>query len=241
MGVSRAEVILAYRLLLGREAEAESVINFHMNSVDLNELRERFIGSREFVRKSQLGRVKLNVLPLDLPKIEVDTDATNDQLVSGIAKVKATWTDLGILKPHFSVLTNPEFLPENLAQGIDKFWDSGEVETTRVQRILERHEFADLSDKTCVEFGCGVGRVTMGLARRFSQVHGYDISAGHLAYAKQRAQDIGINNVVFHQCSENILEDIQPCDVFYSRIVFQHNPPIIITQLIKKALRGLRP
>ena len=38
-----------------------------------------------------------------------------------------------------------------------------------------------------------------------------------------------------------LLGDLEPCDVFYSRIVFQHNPPPVIAELIRNALKALRP
>jgi SAM-dependent methyltransferase len=238
MPVSRDEVIMAYNVFLDREPESESAIGAYMNSRNLDTLLQTF---RDLLIKSRPAEAKPGRLPLDLPKIEVETDASAEQLAGSVARIKAAWTHLGVAKPHFSVLTDPRFLPENLDGSIELFFSTGEDEAAGIQRILERHGLVSLSAKTCVEYGCGVGRVTTGLARRFSKVHAYDISSEHLAYAQRRARETGVDNVVFHLCSENILEDIDQCDFFYSRIVFQHNPPVIITQLIKKALRGLNP
>ena len=34
--------------------------------------------------------------------------------------------------------------------------------------------------------------------------------------------------------------DFEPCDVFYSRLVLQHNPPPIIGEVIRRLIRSLR-
>jgi SAM-dependent methyltransferase len=124
---------------------------------------------------------------------------------------------------------------------MDDFWRTGQREATYVANIARRHGDGDLGDKNCVEVGCGVGRVTMGLARHYATVHAYDISAAHLALARQRSQETTTTNVVFHLCSDDPLAPLECCDLFYSTIVFQHNPPVIITRLIRNALQSLKP
>ena len=244
MAVSKDEVTWAYRMILGREPESDDVVRMQMTSQNLSSLREGFLRSPEFAR-TMIGSSTIcpqaPIMPLDLPRNEIEHVATASQLAECIAKIKAAWSHLGIARPHFSVLTDKRFLPENLDENLDKFWASGDAESDQVESMLARHGFTSLSTKTCVEYGCGVGRVTVGLACRFGQVHGYDISQGHLALAEQRAQKVGVSNCRFHLCSDNILNSLEACDFFYSRIVFQHNPPPIIHQLIRNVLRALKP
>ena len=245
MPVSREEVLWCYRNLLKRNPESEAALNSHLGNKSFRQLVEGFVRSPEFADKTRPSVPppvrKDRFYPLNLKGMEVDTEATTEQLVQAFGKVKTAWTHLGTVKPHFSVITDQQFLPANIGDSIDRFWASGEAEATDVQRILERQKFSDLSRKTCVEYGCGVGRVTMGLARRFRTTHGYDISNGHLAHARQRAQQIAQRNVVFHQCSNDLLADLEKCDFFYSRIVFQHNPPPIIAELIRQSLKAVNP
>lgn len=210
----------------------------------LRVLRERLAPSRfSFTGLCEVQDLpnRFNVLRPDFTKLEVDTDASDDQLTACLEKIRAAWTHLGIVKPHWSVLTHNEFLPENLAGSIDAFYASGEGESAGIENILARHDCFSLSEKICLEYGSGVGRVTMGLARRFAWVHGYDISPGHLSHAAERAQEIGLTNITFHLCSENLLTQLNECDVAYSRIVFQHNPPPVQNRLIKNLLGALKP
>lgn len=54
----------------------------------------------------------------------------------------------------------------------------------------------------CVELGCGVGRVTVPLAKRFVQAIGLDISSAHLRVAQEHARAIGIQtsrSLISHQ------------------------------------------
>lgn len=239
MTVSRDDVIFAYRLLLNRLPESEAVISEHARAEDLPALLAGFLRSREFLRKSP-GPVG-GRLPLDLPAQDIDTDATDADTVRCLAEIRKIWTQLGINRPHFSVLTDRRFLPENISGSLDHFWQTGQMEAARVVNAARRYGSGNPANHTCVEFGCGVGRVTIDLARQYAVVHAYDISATHLAHARRRAHDNGLTNIVFHHCGDDPLATLEPCDLYYSVIVFQHNPPVIISRLIRSALRTLKP
>jgi SAM-dependent methyltransferase len=75
-------------------------------------------------------------------------------------------------------------------------------------------------DGTCVEIGCGAGRLTMHLANDFAKVFAIDVSEGMLEYARKR---INLQNVEF-QLSDGVRID-QPSnsvDAVFSAHVFQH-------------------
>jgi SAM-dependent methyltransferase len=241
MTVTRDEVIWSYRTILGREPESEDVVKVHLQSNDFSALRESFLRSPDFVGDRALATKPsgLALLPLDLPRNEIEHDASLTQISQCLGKIKSAWSHLGITRPHFSVLTDRKFLPENLTENVDKFWASGEREAAEIERILAGIGFVDLAKKNCVEYGCGVGRVTTGLARRFGRVDAYDISQGHLTQAELRALAVGADNIHYHLCADSVLEELTPCDFLYTKLVLQHNPPPIIVQLVKRALRSL--
>lgn len=239
MTVSRDEVIFAYRLLLNRLPESEAVIAEHSRAEDLRTLLGGFMRSPEFLQNAP-GPIG-GRLPLDLAPLEVDTDATDEVAARCLAEIRRTWTQLGIDRPHFSVLTERRFMPEKISDSLEQFWQTGELEAVKVAKIAQRHGGGNPAQQTCVEFGSGVGRVTIGLARLYARVHAYDISATHLAHARRRAQDAGVHNIVFHHCADDPLAALQPCDLYYSAIVLQHNPPVIISRLIRAALGSLNP
>ena len=96
-------------------------------------------------------------------------------------------------------------------------------------------------DWTCFELGCGVGRVTASLAKRFKHVIASDISHPHLRLASEHLHSKGVGNVTFLQLkSLETLKNLEPFDIFYSVIVLQHNPPPLIYRLLQLILDKVR-
>lgn len=244
-GVTRQDVVWCYRHLLGREPESERVVEAGTLTPDFKKLVLGFISSQEFIAK----HASVNLagfgwglcLPHVLDELAIDIDATPAELAQCAAKIKDTWQHLGGEKAHFSVLTDDSFLPQNLHGSIDAFWASGESETAQAILALSQFGAAPLEQKVCVEYGCGVGRVTVNLAKSFEFVHAYDISRNHLDYARARARELGAGNIAFHECAHDFRVALEPCDFFYSIIVLQHNPPPVILELIRIALNALKP
>jgi SAM-dependent methyltransferase len=158
-------------------------------------------------------------------------------------RVREAWTHMGVARPHHSVLSGRDYLPQFINKdSIDRFYASGAREAATINTILRRHGFCHPESKICVEYGCGLGRVTFALANIFKKVHGYDISTTHLTSAERHASDTGIHNIDFHLCSADLVsKNLEDCDFFYSRIVFQHNPPPLMRELIATSLKSLRP
>jgi SAM-dependent methyltransferase len=240
MGISAEAVAWGYRFFLGREPESAQAIHSHLGAKDEAHLAKELMRSPEFAaRRRQLGLQPTFELK-ELARLDIDAEGTPAQLGACLAKIKASWSHLGAETPHFSVLTDERFMPEGLTEALQDFWATGRSEAERTVRTFERHGLT-LSGKTCVEYGCGVGRVTTPLSRSFARIDAYDISPSHLALAQQRARELGVGNVRFHECAVDSIVALERCDAFYSRFVFQHNPPPVITELTRNALRALKP
>jgi len=240
MPVGRDLVVKAYLLILGRYPESEEAISNHMRHANIKILRRALFDSNEFRRSLAVPEAR-EKLPVALPHAHVETDATDEIIQRCLERIASSWTHLGKERAHFSVLTDNAFLPANLDGNIDEFWKSGIAEAKQVLSILQRHGFDRSTEKTCVELGCGVGRVTFGFAKHFAKVHAYDISETHLAIAEERNLHVEkSNNITWHQCGRASLTTFESCDFFYSRIVLQHNPPVIIARLIENALMSLK-
>ena len=239
MGVSADAVTWGYRFFLGRDPESKEVVATHRGAKDEMHLAQALMSSAEFAARQRHFLVRPVEIP-ELAHLEVESEATPAETSACLEKIKAAWSHLGAVAPHFSVLTDKRFLPDNLPEAIDDFWESGRLEAERAVRTLARHGFA-FPGKTCVEYGCGVGRLTTALSRSFARVDAYDISAAHLDLARQRARELAVTNVRFHECSGNLLGEVEACDAFYTRLVLQHNPPPVIAELIRNALKALRP
>lgn len=98
-----------------------------------------------------------------------------------------------------------------------EFYQAGEAQW---REFSARWEQFGLNRESCLEIGCGAGRMTKALASSFGHVHGVDVSPGMIEYAKQRVRE---PNVDFYlgDGRRMPLQDASVTAVF-STHVFQH-------------------
>ncbi len=239
--IDREAVTWGYRLFLDREPESATIVSGKALRHDSTaQLRNAFVNSLEFKRKNPaivVNRISGFEKPMKVARVQEERD-----LNALFERVQAVWTHLGETEPHWSVLSAKEYQQQQIGSGIDKFYNSGKPEVTRIFRTLERNEIDSSRLKTCMEYGCGLGRVTRWLADEFSVVHGIDISKAHLAHADDYFKRLGMENVKLHHL-QNVrdIEAIPKVDLIYSRIVLQHNPPPIMSFIITSFMRCLKP
>jgi SAM-dependent methyltransferase len=219
-----------YRGTLGRSSQADRVARSFVDWV------------RQVGRLSDLTcPVAVDgALPVFVPKLEVETSARPDELRQMWNVVRQAWESLGKERPFHSVLTEDHYLPRQLDEAQAQFWQSGEIEAGALAGYLADLGLVKLNDASLLEYGCGVGRVTVPLAGLVKQVTAYDLSEPHLKLARKRAALSGRSNVRIVLLDNPIDTDFEPCDIFYSRIVLQHNPPPIIAHVLSRLIRSLR-
>jgi len=242
MPVSREEAVYAYRLILGREPESEKVIQDAMRAADIGHLREVFLGSPEFVGKYGAGLG--NTLPIGRffgeTGAEDDLRCSDEDLQAMFDRIAIAWQEFGRTEPHWSVIVSDAYRQENLSANIDRFYESGRGDIDVHFNFLRRAGLPS-SFERALDFGCGVGRLTLALAPFARQAVGVDISPPHLKLAEERAHQCGIGNVRFDALeSVDKLDRYEDFDLVISRIVLQHNPPPVMAALFRKLLQALR-
>jgi 2-polyprenyl-3-methyl-5-hydroxy-6-metoxy-1,4-benzoquinol methylase len=133
-------------------------------------------------------------------------------------------------------INEDKYLKKNLDKNnIEAFYKTGKVIMAQIENTLRRcGEWNTLNRNNCMEYGCGVGRVTIQLAKEFEIVTALDISQGHLELAKKRMDALEIKNVKLQRVdSLNIFEYLPKYNFIFSIIVLQHNPPPIIARIIE--------
>ncbi|MDR2210035.1 MAG: class I SAM-dependent methyltransferase [Spirochaetaceae bacterium] len=166
----------------------------------------------------------------------VEYNTTTEKLERIFAHIEGEWEKYGKDETYWSVLTDPNFLKKELNDvALENFYNSGKNDLNRIEITLQRcGEWDTLPKDSCLEYGCGVGRVTFQLSSIFNSVSGIDISPGHIALAGNRLKDLGIKNVSLRTIHK--LKDLQSFDKYnfiYSVIVLQHNPPPIIACILR--------
>jgi 2-polyprenyl-3-methyl-5-hydroxy-6-metoxy-1,4-benzoquinol methylase len=230
----------AYRLILLREPESEAAVEQLAAAGSPREMRDVLLRSAELRGQSGFP-VQTAMTGLEPPQpVQLDvTDAERERLFS---MVHSVWRQLGKDKPHWSVLSSNEFLPENMGTRSEAFYETGEWHVQLVMRTLERNGLAVPAEGTCLDYGCGLGRLSFALARRFRLVAGADVSEVHLDIARREAEHRGIGNVTWHHVADvRSVKALPDADLLVSLIVLQHNPPPVMRELFARMLGRLRP
>jgi 2-polyprenyl-3-methyl-5-hydroxy-6-metoxy-1,4-benzoquinol methylase len=180
--------------------------------------------------------------PLDWGPMSIVLDVNHADLESMHDHINDTWAQLGNEEPHWSVLTHPKFKTASIAQYNEEFFETGRKNIGDFRAFVCRSGLNLPRNAVCLELGCGVGRLTRWLSPLFARVIAADISATHLEIAKTSVAQHGIQNVVFHQLRTlKEFDQLEEFDVFFSVIVFQHNPPPVIAHMLRAVLSRLRP
>ena len=228
----------AYLLFLGREPENDRVVQQALAYGSVARLRAAFIDSPEF--RGSVGARPI-LVPVGAAPLDVEWRADPLRAAAMLDYVRQTWTRLGDDKPHWSVLSHDEFAPGRIGQTADLFFASGSKDHDDLVAMLRRHGLRPEHLPRLFEFGCGLGRVTAHLARSFSHVTACDVSRTHLAQAMAVIERAGIRNVDLHLVQSDEFGMTAPFDLWFSRLVLQHNPPPIVALVLRRALTMLAP
>lgn len=149
-----------------------------------------------------------------------------------IKKIQQNWEYIAKKDPFWGVWSKNEMLGGKWNSHIDEFFLGGEKEIENYLGILENHNIPINFKGDCLDFGCGMGRVTNALAKHFRFVTGVDISKTMLEKANLYKKT---DNIEFILNESNNLSKIEKQFAFiYTNIVLQHiNPKNSIKYLIE--------
>ena len=132
------------------------------------------------------------------------------------------WNKLAKIDPLWAVLTAPE--KKNNRWSIDEFFADGlSTVAAAIKEITAQYPALRLG--SALDFGCGVGRLTQGLAHHFEHVTGVDISEEMLVHAR-RFNGHGKRVAYVHNPRSDLhLFATGQFDLVYSLITLQHMEP----------------
>ena len=122
----------------------------------------------------------------------------------------------------------------------ERFYDGGEKQLAQLTAAIEDYTGFTLEGRRALDFGCGVGRLALPLAKRCEHVYGLDVSDSILEAADRNAKRMGLENV------EWLMPDGLPqlsghYDLVVSHFVFQHIPSREGERVFTMLVQGLRP
>lgn len=231
------DVVWLYRNLLEREPESEAVVQ-GMIGTRLGDLMLSFLDSEERARR------RIGLLNERYRKAwaggAVDIDASPDTLAALFETARRTWSRLGESEPYWSVMTDPAYRASVLDEGAQAhFFQTGAEDVTAFTAACERNGIVLNRSGRVVDFGCGVGRLGVHLARLFDRYLGVDISPAHLAEARIRLE--AVTGRADFRLLDDFLGEDESCDCVFSVLVLQHNAPPVMAELLRVLVARLRP
>lgn len=128
------------------------------------------------------------------------------------------WSVIADTHPYYGVLTNERYLNPG-ADDLADFFSTGEGDISYMHAVIER-VLGPFAPRSALDFGCGVGRLLLPLARIAGTATGVDIADGMLKLARTHAENAGVQ--------AELVKEI-PADVAFdwvnTSIVLQHIPP----------------
>lgn len=154
-----------------------------------------------------------------------------------LEKLKNTWEELARRDALSAILTDDSRTGRRW--NIAEFMATGDAEVHTVMSHLEKIGHAPDLSGTALDFGCGVGRLTQALARRFASVVGIDISQQMIRQAESVNQ---YPNCRYAAGTTSRLPFENASFAFiYSNIVLQHVPRRLATNYLQEFVRLLVP
>jgi SAM-dependent methyltransferase len=148
------------------------------------------------------------------------------------------WEAFGKTDPLFGILSDPA--KHGGRWDVEEFFESGAAHVGNLFDVLASVD-VEAGGGTCLDFGCGVGRLTAPLSERFDRTVGVDVAPSMI----QRARE-------FHRARRNCefvvnrAADLQqfPAGTFdfvHSCLVLQHIAPDISLGYVREFLRIAKP
>jgi len=211
--LNKSDIVFLYRKLLNRDPENSKVIEKKLLNDSLVAAILEFVESREYQENL-----------IDCSTNQVDLNTSQKDFFELCDRVVSQWTKLGEEKPHWSVISDPKFMPEELEKFIYEFWESGVIS---VDQIFSKCKSLGLDINRAgigMELGAGVGRLTLPLSRSFHELIALDVSIGNLAILKKEMTNFENIETKLIQNFEDF-KQLKNIDFFISLITLQHNPP----------------
>lgn len=150
------------------------------------------------------------------------------------------WEKFGRESPYYGVLAEERFNSANISEHRDDFFESGRAFVVALLGRYESH-FGPLPRGRALDHGCGVGRLTLPLAKEFASVVGLDVSPSMLAEAGENARRLGAGNVEFALADDGLSNASGEFDFVNSYITLQHIPVRRGLPIIARLVDKVRP
>jgi ubiquinone/menaquinone biosynthesis C-methylase UbiE len=151
--------------------------------------------------------------------------------------LQMNWTIFGKKDPLWSILTDHS--KRNNKWDLQDFFLSGDTEINNIFMVVQKINFPVTFGKA-LDFGCGVGRITQSLAKKFEICVGVDISPTMIENAKKMNKYGERCQYILNEFDNLSIFEDDSFDFIYSNIVLQHMEPQYSKKYIREFVRILK-
>jgi ubiquinone/menaquinone biosynthesis C-methylase UbiE len=154
------------------------------------------------------------------------------------------WELFGKKDPYFGVYSDEIFKSGCINEAaLEKFFSSGQIHADLIMQKIHDHVDPDFQPESCLEYGCGVGRLVIPFSKICKHVIGTDVSTGMLQITRKNCDERGIMNVDLVAATDSLVNvRNRKFDLIYSIHVFQHIPyhrgKVIFSNLMDRLADG---
>jgi len=152
------------------------------------------------------------------------------------------WAKVAQVDPYWAVLSDDRFRGQDIGDAEREiFFRSGEQTIDWIFAVIRRHLVADFAPARSLEYGCGVGRLLIPIARHSGEAIGVDVAPRMLELSATHLRQAGVTNARVMPADDDLMRQDALFDFINSFLVLQHVPPERGYQVIGNLLRLLKP
>lgn len=147
------------------------------------------------------------------------------------------WSILADKEAYWGVLSIDDYKSDTMTpEAKAEFFKSGEQLVNDILGYVKSRIEPDFNPVRALDFGCGVGRLTLPLALKATEVVGVDVAERMLELCAENASEAGIKNVSVVLGDDELSQVSGTFNFIVSDIVLQHVDPNRGMQIIGKLL-----
>jgi len=152
------------------------------------------------------------------------------------------WEDFARTDPYWAVLTCDQYRSGNLdADARAAFFESGAEHIGWVEVTLRTYFDPGFAPRRALDFGCGVGRLLLPLARRCAEVVGVDVSDTMLREAEANCRAAAVENVALVKGDDELSGVTGAFDFVHTMMVLQHIPTARGVRIFRRLVELVAP
>jgi SAM-dependent methyltransferase len=155
-----------------------------------------------------------------------------------LEELQKSWAEIGKIDPLWAVLTDPS--KKNNRWDPQEFFATGEDEIACLMDHVATLPVS-LRRGRALDFGCGIGQLTLALCRHFEQCVGVDIASSMIELTRKYNRFGDRCQYYVNATADLRMFENGHFDFIYSSIVLQHIPPKYSARYIRAFVRVLVP